>query len=222
MRAASRLRTLSRLASTCAIFAGSFAIGEGVAPRKDIVDLAGALSEATAGVVEPRDVRWEPSNGVVSDFVFGRWSVFLASETKGAPRDVWRARVRLSPEGRPLEVVDAHDLTDTELGDDHALVIDDRLAAFATYAFGQEQSVTVLDLAGEGAQNKTTSLADRAMAWVTNLQQTGSGDGVARVDVTLDSPASAVGLALTPSVLTVDLANEPASRRHVKLDLAKD
>ena len=217
----SRLRSLRRVATTCAVFAASFAVGRGVAPRKDIVNLAGALSDASAGVVEPRDVRWEPSSGVVTDFVFGRWALFLASATKGGPRDVWRARVRLTPEGRPLEVADAHDLTGTPLGDDHALVIDDRIAAFATYAFGQEQSVTVLDLAGEGAQNKTTLATDRAMAWVTNVQQTGTGTGVARVDVTLDSPARAIGLALKPGALAIDSADEQGVHRHATLDLAK-
>jgi len=200
------------------VFAGSFAIGRGVAPRRDIGDLARALGDASGGVVEPRDVRWEPSDGVMSDFLFGRWAIFLASEAKGGPRDVWRAKVRLTPEGRPLEVSEAHDLTGTPLGDDHALVVDGHRAAFATYAFGQEQSVSVLDLAGEGAQNKTTSLADRGMAWITNAQQTGSGKGVGRVDVTLDSPARAVGLALAHDSLGVDLADE-GGRRHLRLDL---
>ena len=216
------LRSLRRVATTCAVFAGSFALGRGVAPRKDIVDLAGALADASGGVVEPRDVRWEPAGGVTSDFVFGRWAIFLASETAGGPRDVWRARVRLTPEGRPLEVVDAHDLTSTPLGDDHALVVEGRRAAFATYAFGQEQSVTVLDFAGEGGQNKTTGLTDRVMAWITNLQQTGTGAGVARVDVTLDSPARGVGLALTPAALKVDFADEKDARRRVTLDLARE
>jgi hypothetical protein len=221
-RALGRFRTFRRVAATCAIFAASFALGRGVAPRKDIVDLAGALADATGGVVEPRDVRWEPSNGVVSDFVRGRWALFLSSETKGGPRDVWRARVRLTPEGRPLEVVGAYDLTGTPLGDDHALVIDGRTAAFATYAFGQEQSVSVLDLSGEGGQNKTTLAGDRAMAWITNVQQTGSGDGVGRVDVTLDSPARSIGLSLQPGALTIDLADDQGAHRRGRLDLAKD
>ncbi len=218
-----RFRSLRRVATTCAVFAGSFAVGRGVAPRKDVVDLASALADAAGGVVEPRDVRWEPSDGTVTDFVVGRWAIFLASDAPGGPRDVWRARVRLTPEGRPLEVVDAHDLTSTPLGDDHALVIDtenDR-AAFATYAFGQEQSVTVLDLAGEGAQNKTTLAPDRAMAWVTNVQQTGRGGGVGRVDVTLDSPARGIGLALSPASLTIDYADDKNSRHRATLDLAK-
>ena len=217
-----RFETLRRVAATCAVFAGSFAVGRGVGvPRQTIVDLAQSLSEAAGGVVEPRDVRWEPSTGVVSDFAFGRWAIFLASDTKGGPRDVWRARVRLTPEGRPLGVADAHDLTGTPLGDDHALVVDGHRAAFATYAFGQEQSVTALDLSGEGAQNKTTHATDRAMAWVTNLQQTGSGAGVARVDVTLDTPPRGVGLALAGTSLQLDLADAEGPGRHATLDVER-
>src|SRR5437899_698231 len=93
-------------------------------------------------------------------------------------------------------------------------------AAFATYAYGQEQSVTLLDLAGEGDQNKTTSLVDRAMAWITNAQQTGSGSGIGRVDVTLEQPARAVGLALGETALDVDLADD-GSARHATLDFAR-
>jgi hypothetical protein len=211
-------RSLRHVAITCGVFAVSFAIGRGVAPKRDLGDLANALGAAAGGVVEPRDVRWEPSAGVMADFLDGRWALFLASEAKGGPRDVWRARVRLTPEGRPLDVSDAHDLTGTPLGDDHALVIDGYRAAFATYAFGQEQSVSVLDLSGEGPQNKTTGAVDRAMAWVTNAQQTGSGAGVGRIDVTLDSPAHAVGLALASDSLAIDLADE-VGRRRVRVSL---
>jgi hypothetical protein len=204
------------------VFAGSFALGQGVStPRRDIGELAQALGREAAGVVEPSDVRWEPSGGVLSDFVFGRWAIFLASEAKGGPRDVWRARVRLTPEGTALGITGAHDLTSTPLGDDHALVVDGYRAAFATYAFGQEQSVTALDLTGEGAQNKTSGTADRAMAWLTNVQQTGAGAGVGRVDVTLDAPARAVGLAIAGDSLNLDLADAEGPGRRATLDLAR-
>ena len=79
-------------------------------------------------------------------------------------------------------------MTNTPLGDDHELVVYGTHAAFVTSAYGQEQSVTLLDLAGEGSQNKSERLTDRAMAAVTNLQQTGSWRGIGRVDVTLESP----------------------------------
>src|SRR5262249_15548186 len=137
------------------------------APGNDVDRLALAFGEASAGVVDRADIRWEPSGGAIADATAGRLVLFLSAPHKGAPRDVWRARVRVTPEGHPVSITDVHDLTSTPLGDDHALAVGGRRAAFATHAFGQEQSVTVLDLSGEGEQNTTTRLADRAMAWVT-------------------------------------------------------
>src|SRR5205085_9588039 len=107
-----------------------------------LADLAAFLGEAVGGVVQPADIRWEPSRGLVADAEVGRFALFLGSRERGGPRDVWRARVRVTPEGRPIEVTGAIDLTQTPLGDDHALVVDGEQAAYATSAFGQEQSVT--------------------------------------------------------------------------------
>jgi len=188
----------------------------GPAPSRDVEGLARALGVAANGDVAPDDIRWEPSRGWASEFVRGRRALFLARRD-GAPRDVWRARVRLSPEGRPLEVVDAHNLTDTELGDDHALVADGRYAAFATSVYGQEQSVSLLDLDGEGAQNQATTLSDRVMACITNLQRTGACEGIGRVDVVFENPARAVGLALSQAALAIELA-EAHVRRAAILD----
>ncbi len=188
----------------------------GAAPPRDVDSLARALGAAANGDVAPDEIRWEPSLGWLSDYLHGRRALFLARRD-GAPRDVWRARVRLSPEGRPLEVVDAHDLTDTELGDDHALVADGRYAAFATSVYGQEQSVSLLDLEGEGAENQATTLSDRAMACITNVQKTGACDGIGRIDVVFESPARAVGLALSEAALAIELA-DARSRRSAVLD----
>ncbi len=116
-----------------------------------------------------------------------------------------RARVRVAPDGGVLDVAGAHDLTNTPLGDDHALVARGPHAAFATRAYGQEQSVTLFDLAGEGSQNKTSGLLDRTMAAITNLQRTGSSAGVGRVDVTFESPGRAIGLELDDAALAVTL-----------------
>jgi hypothetical protein len=162
---------------------------------REIGSLALALGESIHGSVLPEDVRWEPAANVAEEYVAGRWAVFLGSDRAGAPRDVWRARVRLSPEGQPLTVEEAHNLTVTPLGDDHTLVVRGRHAAFATFAYGQEQSLTVLDLSGEGDQAKdNVKVTDRAMAAVTNVQQTGTAGGVGRVDVTLDPPAKKIDL----------------------------
>ncbi|WP_394843732.1 phosphodiester glycosidase family protein [Pendulispora brunnea] len=176
-------------------------------------------NQAGPGHVDPRDVRWEPSDGIVSDYLFGRWALFLGSEAPGAPRDVYRARVRLTPEGRPIAVRTPYALTSTPLGDDHALVIHGERAAFATLAYGQEQSVSVLDLAKDGAR-APVSLSDRAMMFLTNVQQTGAGDGVGRVDITLDPPARAVGLAIDGESLRIERLQGEGTEK-TRFDLAR-
>ena len=196
----------------------------GDAPR-DVVELVAALGRVSQGVVRSEDVRWEPSGGLLSDLVLGRFVIFLASETENGPRDLHRARVRISPEGRPLSIATPRNLTSTPLGDDHALVVRGSHAAYATFAFGQEQSVTALDLSGEGPQNVTKKLHDRVMASVTNWQLTGSTGGVARVDVTLEQPAQRIGLAVADASLEIAVADDAHSRRATRtarLDLEKN
>ncbi len=197
----------------------------GPAPQHDLAALARALAGASGGgVVAGADVRWEPSDGALLDYVRGRWALFLARRPGEDARDVWRARVRLSPEGAALDLSGAFDLTNTPLGDDHALVALGPHAAFATRAYGQEQSVTLLDLAGEGSQSRAEKPADRAMAAITNLQQTGSPHGVGRLEVTLESPAAAVGLALRDQVLDIALFDDPRRgipSRSATVDLAR-
>lgn len=179
-------------------------------------------------MVDARDLRWEPSGGVLTDLFSGRFILFLGSATADGPRDVYRARVRLSPEGRPLGVAGIYNLTSTPLGDDHALVVSGERAAYATWSYGKEQGVTALDLSGEGAQNAASRIEDRAMAWLSNVQQTGSGAGVGRVNVTFEQPAARVGLALVASddteALAIDLADDdrsPGPQRRGRLDLKK-
>jgi hypothetical protein len=191
---------------------------------RDLSALARALgSAAGAAAVSPADIRWEPSRGAVADAVFGRWAVFLARAPGEDARDVWRARVRVTPEGQALDVAAAHDLTSTPLGDDHELVVRGTRAAFSTRAYGQEQSVTVLDLEGEGAQNKAIELPDRLMAALTSLQQTGRAAGVGRIGVTLESPARAVALELGEGSLAMTLydgdGRRPPTASVVRLDL---
>jgi hypothetical protein len=198
------------------------------ATARDVGQLAELLSKASGSIVRPQDVRWEPSRGVLGDLLYGRFVLFLASETEDGPRDVYRASVRLTPEGRALGVSAVYNLTATPLGDDHALVVNGWRAAYATWSYGKEQGVTALDLSGEGAQSTATKLADKAMAWITNVQQTGTGVGIGRLDVTFEQPAHRVGLALasTPEreVLAIDLADDdrsPVPQRRGMLDLRK-
>ncbi|MBV9948340.1 MAG: hypothetical protein JOZ69_15925, partial [Myxococcales bacterium] len=198
----------------------------GDAPGRSLDALARSLGRSSGGAqVAAPDMRWAPSGGWLADLALGRWVLFLARAAGDETRDVWRARVRVGPDGRALEVLGAYDLTNTPLGDDHELVVNGTHAAFATRAYGQEQSLTALDLDGEGSQNKLDKVGDRAMAAITNLQQTGSLAGLGRVDVTLESPASAVALALEGTELGIVL-RDPGSHggevsRGARLDLVR-
>jgi hypothetical protein len=208
------LRRHGRLALACAGAAALLGRARGAAPGRDLDALARALEGATAAGahVDPNDLRWEPSGGDARDLLVGRRVLFLARRPGDDTRDLWRARVRVTREGSVLGVADVHDLTNTPLGDDHELVIAGTHAAFATRAYGQEQSVTVLDLAGEGGQNRSVALGDRVMAAITNAQRTGSLAGLGRLDVTLESPAAGAMLALDDEALAIVLSDGRAPR----------
>jgi hypothetical protein len=215
---------MAAVGGVAALAAAAGAIGH-PAPGRDLEGLAAALARAAGGGrVAPATIRWEPTEGTLGDATLGRWALFVATSPGDDAGDVWRARVRVTPDGSVVEVADAYDLTSTPLGDDHQLVVNGTHAAFATRAYGQEQSVTLLDLDGEGAANRATSLGDRVMAAATNFQRTGSIDGVGRVDVALDAPARGVGLELGDDALTITLAEgdprRPPVTRRVRLDLA--
>jgi hypothetical protein len=215
---------MAAVGACAGLAAAAGAIGH-AAPGRDLDGLAADLGRAAAGArVAPASIRWEESQGALADATLGRWVLFLATSPGEDAGDVWRARVRLAPDGRIVEVTDAFDLTSTPLGDDHQLVVHGAYAAFATRAYGQEQSVTLLMLGGEGAANRAAALGDRAMAAITNLQRTGSADGIGRVEMALESPARAVGLDLGDEFLEISLAEgdprRPPTIRKVKLALA--
>lgn len=213
-------RRVPRRPLALALGAGALAALSGKSPEPGLDGLARALASATphegeegadastgpsASVVAPEDIRWAPSNGAFEDAVLGRPVLYLARREKDAPRDVYRALARVTPEGTVLSIGRVRNLSKTPLGDDHALVMSGSLAAYATFAFGAEQSVTVLDLAGEGAQNVTTRLHDRAMAIVTNVQETGAREGVARYSLSFTSPAKRVGIAIVDQKVTIEV-----------------
>jgi hypothetical protein len=209
-----RVRAL-RLGAFAAALACGTAISGADVPPPTVSGVAGVLGASIGGVVAPDDIRWEPSRGDLADLLLGRRVLFLGADRVGAPRDVWRATVRVTPDGMPLGVAGTSNLTSTPLGDDHALVARGTRAAFATFAFGQEQSVTLLDLAPPPGESD--GLLDGVMRWLTNVQETGGGEGVGRVDVTLDQPAAHVGLALRPDALAFDLSDGGAQVRHAEV-----
>ena len=186
----------------------------------------GGLAGLAHGKVLPADIRWESSQGPLLDYVVGRRVLFLASETAEGSRDLYRARVRVAPEGRVLQIFEPKNLTGTPLGDDHALVLAHDRAAFATFVYGQEQTVTYLDLTGERPESPgpDRTLADRVTEYLSRWQDTGSGAGIRRVEVSLVPPARAVGLAMDPikNELSIDLVDDAGKRSTAVLDGEKD
>jgi hypothetical protein len=178
----------------------------------DPLALAQAMESREGLLVDPTEMFWEPRTGFVDELIWGRPLLLLGRKEKSAPRDVYRVFVRLSNEGKPLALNAVYNLTNTELGDDHGLIVQDRRAAFATFAFGQEQSATLLDLGGDGAfrpaelsdvasaasqasvSEHKVPLTTRMMRSITQWQQTGRVAGVSRMDITFDEPAQHVGV----------------------------
>ena len=176
-------------------------------PERTLEGLAQLLGDATSTVVDPADVRWEPSPGFLTETFWGRRVVFLGAKKHGAPRDVYRAWVRVTLDGKPIAVRRTRNLTDTPLGDDAGLEVRGSTAAFATVAFGSIQGITVLYLDGVRKGDKPDSLFHRLLQSVTAYQQTGDLSGIGRTDVVLELPAKRAELTLAPPSLRIDLGD---------------
>lgn len=173
-------------------------------PEKSLVGLSAALGRATGGVVDDCDLAWEESPGFWTETFLGRHLLFLSRANSGAPRDLYRARVRVTRGGQIVEVRDVRNLTDTPQGDDVGLEAQGPRASFATLAYGKIQGISVLELPGIRSSDRPEPLLDRAMLSLTSFQQTGSLRGIGRTDIVLDVPAEHARLSLEAEKLTVD------------------
>lgn len=165
--------------------------------------LAEALGARVGGRVDPADIAWEPSRGLLVDALLGRRVLFLAAAGAGAPRDLFRARVRVGREGAPARVRKPRNLTQTPLGDEAGLAARSGHASFASVAYGAVQAVTVLDLDGASLHEAGASPLTAVPRVLTALQQTGSLRGLGRTDILFDVPPAAVDLELAPPRLAI-------------------
>jgi hypothetical protein len=187
-------------------------------PLATVEGLTEVLGEAVGGTVKPGELAWEPSRGMLTDLFGGRPVLFLAAPRVGAPRDLYRAWIRLTADGKPVSVGRIRNLTDTPDGDDAALEARGDMALFATLAFGRVQAISVLDLLGIRASDRPASLFDRLLLAVSSFQQTGSFAGIGRTDIVLDVPASRATIELAPPRLQVDLGEQG---RELSYDLER-
>ena len=212
------LRAAALLSSVVA--AGALATSESPGAQRDPrARLASDLSRATGLRVSAEEVVFETARGLtLRDALRPRAVVFCGRASPTALRDVFRARVRLLRDGAVLSVSDVTNLTRTPLGDDGPLYGDrptdprsPRRVAFATRAFGQVQSVAVLDLGA--ARDPAPSLR----RGVTNLRERGAWRGLIRWDLRLDEPVHDAALTVRAGSVTVR-----AGARRWDIDLARD
>jgi hypothetical protein len=194
-------------------------------PEKSLAGLAQALGKASGGLVDDRDIAWQSSPGFFTETFFGRPLLFLSRKGEQAPRDLYRASVRVTQAGQVIDVREVKNLTDTPLGDDVGLEARGERASFATLAYGKIQGISVLELPGIRSSDRPEALIDRVLLALASLQQTGTLRGIGRTDIVLDVPADHARLALDPERLTIDfgqpgrnLSFDVASRKLSALD----
>lgn len=145
-----RIRTVV-LCSTLAVLARS---REPKPAPKSPEGLASMLGNAVGGTVLRSDIAWEPSSGVLAELLHGRRILFLANHGGEGARDLYRARVRLTLDARPVSIASVRNLTTTPFGDEHMLVVFREYAALAIRSYGRIGQVTILDLMARPALAK--------------------------------------------------------------------
>ena len=174
-------------------------------PERSLEDLAAMLGRAVGGEVDPGALVWEPSRGGLLDPVLGRRVLFLAS-IDGGPRDLYRATVRVSREGRPITVRQLRNLTNTPLGDESDLVARGRRVAFTTRAFDVVQGVTVLRLQ---SQSPAGSWWQRVLAGADNWLREGSVSALERTDLVFEPAPTEIEIELRDRLLVMALGDPP-------------
>jgi hypothetical protein len=189
---------------------GAWLLRPGVAPReaRDQPDLARAVVAALAARgLEGRaeDVRFVDRPPAPLAALYKRPRTMLLAHRAGEPPDVYLGELRLSPEGRVLELTNIYNITDTSAVGEENLVVHGERAAWTVGASGKTYSVGLADLRGEAAPSEPDwTLVARAQDAITKRQETGSWSGIERRSFKLDSAAGRVVLGFSGDTLVVD------------------
>lgn len=136
-----RAALLSTASALGLALGASNACGPLAARAQDEAGLAELLGRSAN--CETGQVRWEPSGGVVLDLLFGR-GVFFECKAADSPRDIYRAAVRISPDGALLGGTSVWNLTGTSEADESGLGVSGALVAY-TSSSSASLGVTVLE-----------------------------------------------------------------------------
>ena len=171
-------------------------------------DRSAALAVALRDVgleAEAGDVHWLDDPAGVIPSRSARPRAVVRANAEDAPADVYLVKTRLSPEGRLLEITGVYNLSDTSAVDEKALEVAGERAAWTITGGGKTYIVQLADLRGEptpsGAKWTQTK---RWQNRITNLQKTGSTQGIGRRSFKLDPAASEVELRFSDVALHVD------------------
>lgn len=176
-------------------------------------DLSSALSAALArrGLsAEPHEIFWldRPPGLLTSRFEHPR--ALLRAHAKDAPADIYRADVKVTPEGRLLEVTGLYNLTDTSAVDEQTLTVHASHAAWTIGGGGRVYSVHLADLAGEKIPTgESWTGLKRWQRRIANYQEFGESEGLGMRSFKLDPAASEVALGFTEDALLVDADQNP-------------
>jgi hypothetical protein len=199
------LRRRAPLILLCAVVAVAVECSNGSPPPRTLRGVAELLGAAAHATVRPAQIAWEPSAGVIVDLLVGRRILFLAAARPGEPRDLYRAWVRVSPDGAPLSVARLRNLTRTPLGDESALLVRRNDAVFATSAYGKLQSITHLELGGIRDRDRPPRSRDRVLLAISEFQHSGDLAGLGRSDIVFTVPPRSANLVLVDGRLDVDV-----------------
>ncbi len=185
-------------------------------PERSVDGVAAFLGERSGTRVAGADVTWEPSAGTLLDFARGRGVVFLGIGETGM-RDVFRARVRLTPSGQPLSLASLARVTETPHADEAGLAVNGERVTFATLSDAHVRSVTVLELGGARGDDLPGSRFERGLARVRAFLGLGVWHGVGRSDIVFERPPTRLALRTRDGVLEL-LPDD--SERALRYDLA--
>lgn len=204
-RLASVLRPLPLVVLVCWWMAGGSSVARTAMAQPDLSRaLSLALAESGLGA-EPSEIHWLDAPGGVLSSRVQRPRALLRAAKSGEPADIFLAAVRLSPEGRLLEITGLYNVSDTSAVDEQQLVLDRQRAAWVIAGAGRAYSIEYVDLRGE--PEPTGNGWTRQTRWqarLTNLQETGQLAGLLRRSFRLDPAARQVELGFSERALLVD------------------
>lgn len=182
----------------------ALALGRGCSaelpPPATLEGLVQLLRDSSEVQVRAGEFGWEPSSGPLLDLVFGRQILFLGAKP-GAPRDVYRASVAVSWEGKPLFVQGVRNLTQTPMADEVGLQVSAGFAAYSTLASNSLVAVSLLEpSAGAHPNSPWGWLGARWQA----KQRYGTWRGLSETHFDVRDAVS-VSVSLSPPILGLDL-----------------